>query len=100
MASAARRRQRGRVREPAAAEQHVIAEPPPLGDRPGLLRRGSRISDLSQRELASRAGVSAATVNRKTWLTMPAADTQLTWTPSSILGQASGGPTSTAWRGR
>jgi transcriptional regulator with XRE-family HTH domain len=52
------------VSEPAAAEQHVIAEPPPLGDLPGLIRRVRRISDLSQRELASRAGVSAATVNR------------------------------------
>jgi HTH-type transcriptional regulator/antitoxin HipB len=36
----------------------------PQFDAPGLLRRARRVADLSQRDLAARAGVSANTVAR------------------------------------
>lgn len=42
-------------------------QPPPVKpqfDAPGLLRRARRIADLSQRDLAARAGVSANAVAR------------------------------------
>lgn len=54
----------GRVSEPVLQQNAAAAEVSPLGELPGLIRRVRRIADLSQRELASRAGVSTATVNR------------------------------------
>ncbi len=63
MASAVSPRHGERVSEPAL-QQNAAVETSPLGELAGLIRRVRRIADLSQRELAARAGVSAATVNR------------------------------------
>ena len=63
MASAVSPRHGEQVSEPAL-QQNAAVETSPLGELAGLIRRVRRIADLSQRELASRAGVSAATVNR------------------------------------